>query len=210
MLYSIILGVSAPSLYFVKDITGIENIPEKGAFIIASNHSSYLDPMILPCMFIKYFKKQVHYLGKKELFESWVGNKIHNAAGTIPVDKGKKGKVALKSALKALKEEKIIGIFPEGGRSRTGRLEKGKTGVARLALWSQVPVIPIGINGSYEVWPSHKKIFRFKKEIYVNIGKPMYFDRYYNKKLTKQLLRTITTKIMKKIASLTGMKYNFK
>jgi 1-acyl-sn-glycerol-3-phosphate acyltransferase len=148
-------------------------------------------------------------LGKKELFETWIGKKIHNAVGTIPIDRKGKDKKALEKALDALKKGKIVGIFPEGGRTRTGKLNKGKTGVARLALWAKVPVIPIGIKGSYKIWSAHQKIFKFKKAIYINIGKPMYFNKYYNKKFTKKLLRKITDQIMKEIARLTNQKYNF-
>lgn len=208
MLYYITKSISVPfSMFLIKDIKGLANVPKTGAFILASNHASYLDPIIIPSIFVKHFKRKVHYLGKKELFEPWIWKKIHNAAGTIPIDKKGRNKKALENALDALKQGKIIGIFPEGGRTKTGKLCRGKTGAARLALWSKVPVIPVGIKGSYELWPVHQRIFKFKKAIYIHIGKPMFFNKYYNKKVTKKLLRSITTKIMEEIANLLRQKY---
>ena len=206
MLYQITKIILVPfSMFLIKDIKGLDKVPKKGAFILASNHSSYLDPIIIPVIFVKYFKRKVHYLGKKELFKTWVGKKIHNTLGTIPIDRGG-GDNALEKAIDTLKAGKIMGIFPEGGRTRTGKLNKGKTGVARLALWAKVPVVPIGIKGSYEIWPVHQKIFKFKKRIYINIGKPIYFSKYYNKKITKRLLREATTIVMKQIANLLKQK----
>ncbi len=210
MLYMLMkLTIVSWSSLLVKEVKGLENLPKKGGYVLPANHSSYLDPVVVPSIFIKHFKTKVHYLAKKELFKPWLLGKSLKAAGIIPIDKTGKDKGALKSALSALKKGEIIGIFPEGGRSRTGKLQKGKTGVARLALWGRVPVVPIGIKGSYEIWPANKKIFKFKKGIEVNIGKPMYFDRYYNKKTTKKLLIDITRQVMRQVAKLSSQKYRF-
>ena len=91
------------------------------------------------------------------------------------------GKEALKWAVKALKQGKIIAIHPEGTRSLTGKLQKGKTGVVRLALAAKVPVIPIGLIGTFEILPKGKYIPKLKRAT-MNIGKPMYFGKYYDKK----------------------------
>lgn len=195
--------------YLVKEVRGIENIPKKSGFIIAANHASYFDPIIIPAFFFKKFKRQVHYLGKKELFRPWVMKVFHNQVGTIPINR-EGDENALDKAVQALKQNKIIGIFPEGGRSRDNSLRKGKTGAARLSLWSKKPVIPIGIKGSYEIWPANKKLFKLKKAIILEIGKPMTFEKYYDKKINKTILNVITTKIMQEIARLTGKKYNYK
>lgn len=210
MIYWLSTSILTPfSMFLLKEIKGLDNLPKKGGFVLASNHCSYLDPIVIPILFLKQFKRKVHYLAKKELFEPWILNKVLKAAEIIPIDRTGKDKGALKEALKALKDGEIISLFPEGGRSRTGRIQKGKTGVARLALWAKVPVIPIGIKGSYDIWPAHKKIFKLKKGIELNIGKPMYFDKYYHKQITKKLLTDVTRKIMKEVARLSNQTYVF-
>ena len=115
----------------------------------------------------------------------------------------------MKQAINALKEGKIIAIHPEGTRSLSGKLQKGKTGVAQLALTSQAPVIPIGLIGTFEILPKGKIIPKFKRAV-MNIGKPIYFQEYYNKKINKRILREVTNRIMREIAKLCRQKYNLR
>ena len=115
---------------------------------------------------------------------------------------------ALKWAIKALKDGKVIGIYPEGTRSLTGKLQKAKTGVARLALAAKVPVVPVGLIGMFEILPKGCYIPKFKRAT-INIGNPIYFKKYYNKKINNKILNEITTKIMNEIAKLSNQKYNF-
>ena len=133
----------------------------------------------------------------------------HTYAGAIPLDREKGGKEALGWAIKALKHGKIIAIHPEGTRSLTGKLLRARTGVARLALEARVPVLPVGFIGTFKILPKGKYVPKAKRAI-MNIGKPMYFTEYYNKKINKKMLREVTTKIMKEIAKLCRQKYNFK
>ena len=84
----------------------------------------------------------------------------------------------------------------------------GKTGAVRLALAAKAPVVPVGIKGTYQLWPVHKKLFKIKRIVKVNIGKPIYIDRYYKRKITRKLLRKLTKKIMREIARLSGQRYN--
>ena len=107
-----------------------------------------------------------------------------------------------------MKSGKIIAIHPEGTRTLTGKLQQGKTGIARLALAAKAPVLPIGLIGTFEILPKGKHIPKFKKAA-MNIGKLMAFEKYYNKKITKSLLRKITNKIMHEIAKLSNQKYDF-
>ena len=193
---------------WVKKITGLENAPKNCAFILAANHSSYMDHLIVGSTIIPYLDKKIHYLAKKEHFDNFLERKWHNYVGAIPVDRQSGGKKALKHAIKALKHGEIIAIYPEGTRTLTGKMQKAKTGVARLALLSKAPVLPIGLIGTFEILPKGKYIPRLKKAE-MNIGKPMYFNKYYNKRMTKKLLRQITTKIMREVARLSGQKYNF-
>ena len=193
--------------FWIKEINGIENIPNKKSFIIAANHSSYMDHFLMGYVIIPNLNKKLHFLAKKEHFKG-LQKLWHNYGGAIPVDRQSGGKGALKCAIKSLKEGKIIGIYPEGTRSLNGKLQKAKTGVARLALLSKAPVIPVGLIGTFEILPKGKYIPKQKKAV-INIGKPMHFDKYYKKPITKKLLRNITTKIMKEIAKLSNQKYNF-
>lgn len=193
---------------WIKEVNGMKNIPEEGAFIIAANHESYMDHLIIASIFICHLDKKVHFLSKKEHFDNVFKKAWHTYAGAIPLDRKTGGKEALIWAVKALKKGKIIAIHPEGTRTLTGKLQRGKTGIARLALAAKVRVIPVGLIGTFEILPKGKNIPKLKRAI-MNIGKPMGFDKYYNKKITKKLLRKITNEIMKEIARLCNQKYNF-
>ena len=193
---------------WIKEVNGMKNITEEGAFIIAANHESYMDHLIIASIFICHLDKKVHFLSKKEHFDNVFKKAWHTYAGAIPLDRKTGGKEALIWAVKALKKGKIIAIHPEGTRTLTGKLQRGKTGIARLALAAKVRVIPVGLIGTFEILPKGKYIPKLKRAI-MNIGKPMGFDKYYNKKITKKLLRKITNEIMKEIARLCNQKYNF-
>jgi len=193
---------------WIRKVNGLENVPKKSTFILAANHASYMDHLIITSIIISHLDKKVHFLAKKEHFENFFEGAWHRYAGAIPLDRQSGGKKALKQAIKVLKEGKIIAIYPEGTRSLTGKLQKAKTGVARLALLSKAPALPIGLIGTFEILPKGKYIPKFKKAA-MNIGKPMHFPEYYNKKINKRILREVTTKIMKEIARLSRQRYNF-
>lgn len=194
---------------FIKEVNGLENTPSNEGLIFAINHVSYLDTLFISVVIAEKFNKKLHNLGKAELFESYFGNLFHKTVGTIPIKRDSTGSVALNIAVEFLKKNGMIAIYPEGARSRDGNLKKGKTGVARLALSSKKKVIPVGIKGTYEIWPAHRKIPKFKKIAIINIGKPMDLSDYYDKEITKRLLREITDKIMNEIGKLTGQKYGY-
>ena len=186
----------------------MENIPKKGAFIVAANHESYMDHLIVVCTVMPYLNKKVHFLSKKEHFNNPIKSIWHRWAAAIPLDREAGGKEALRWAVKALKHGKIIAIHPEGTRTLTGKLQRGKTGVARLALLAKVPVLPVGLIGTFEILPKGKYIPKLKRAK-INIGKPLHFNKYHKRKTTKKLLRTITDDIMKEIARLSNQEYNF-
>ena len=193
---------------WVKEVNGMQNVPSGGSFIVAANHESYMDHLIIMCTLVPYLNRKVHFLSKKEHFSNPLKSMWHKWAGAIPLDRQAGGKETLIWAIKALKQGKIIAIHPEGTRSLTGKLQKGKTGVARLALAAKVPVVPVGLIGTFELLPKGKYIPKLKRAT-MNIGKPMYFNKYYNKKITKELLRKVTDNIMKEIARLCEQEYNF-
>ena len=193
---------------WVKEVNGLENLPKEGSFIIAANHASYMDHLVMSLL-VEHLDRKVHVLAKKEHFENFFERAWHRYVGAIPLDRQLGGKKALKQAVKALKEGKIIAIYPEGTRTLTGKLQKAKTGVARLALQSKVPVIPIGLIGTFEILPKGKYIPKLKRAT-MSIGKPMHFEKYCNKKINKRVLMEVTTGIMKKISKLSKQKYSFR
>lgn len=187
---------------FVKEIKGMKNVPKNGC-IIASNHVSYLDPPILGFTISNKLNKRMHYLAKIELFMQFFSRAVHKLLEAIPVDRTSKSTSWIKEAKKYLRRDEIIGIFPEGERSKDNKLGKGKTGVIRLALAAKVPVVPVGITGTYDLWPVNKKFPKIKKIVRINIGKPIYYDQYYKKGITKSLLRRLTDNLMSEIGKLT-------
>ncbi len=209
MVYSIAKIILPPiTNLWIKEVDGLQNVPKKGAFIVAANHASYMDHFIIMCTLVPHLNRKVHFLSKKEHFSNPIKSMWHKWAGAIPLDRQSGGKEALKWAVQALKQGKIIAIHPEGTRTLTGKLQEGKTGTARLSLAAKVPVVPIGLIGTFEILPKGKYIPKLKRAT-MNIGKPIYFDKYCNKKVTKQLLRKLTNNIMKEIAKLCKQKYNF-
>ncbi len=199
--------VLLPLRLFLKEVEGMENIPKKGPFIIAANHESYLDPFLIMSVIIPLKDKRIYFLAKKGRFWDFFGRKIaRDWAGGIPLDDGKEK--AFQELTSLLKKGEIGALFMEGQRSLDGKLVKGKTGVIRLALKARVPILPIGIIGTYEIAPRDKLIPKLKRaKLY--IGKPIYLKKYYKKSMTKKLLRKSADDVMKVISKLTGKPYNY-
>lgn len=194
---------------FLGKCEGIENIPRHKGAILAANHSSYLDHFVVGCNIVSKLNKVAYFLAKKEHFDTFIQRRWHNYLRAIPIDRQTGGKEALKKAIEHLKKGDLIMIYPEGTRTLTGKMNRAKTGVARLALAAKVPVIPMGITNTFWILPKGKRIPKFEKKANLNIGKPMYFDKYYGKENNKKAIRLVTTKIMKEIARLSGQEYEF-
>ena len=192
------------TLSFVKEVEGLENAPE-GGFVIAANHESYIDPLIIKALFDRNFSRIVFYLTKKEAYGSLLKKFFFDSVGTIPVDRQKRDDGALEEAVKNLKSGGIAGVFPEGTRSKDGKLHKGKTGAVRLALAAQCPILPIGISNTFELWPPQKKFPRLEKEAVIKIGKPITINLH--EIATKEVLRSLTNNLMQKISELSGQEY---
>jgi len=196
---------------WTKKLTGIKNLPRDEPFIIAPNHCSYIEHFMIGSIIASKLNKKTHFIAKREHFDSITQNRWHRLwkryITYIPIDRNK-GEKALKDTLAYLKKGGIIVIYPEGTRSLNGKIQKGKTGIARLILWSKVKVVPLGFKGTFDILPKGKNIPALKRAT-LNFGKPMTFEKYYNKTITKKLLRTITNDIMKQIAKLSDQKYNF-
>jgi 1-acyl-sn-glycerol-3-phosphate acyltransferase len=198
MFYWVLKIVFGPlfKLIWIKKVEGLENIPKKGNYIIAANHSSYFDFFSL----VSVWPKRIYFLAGEIFFKKWWWYPLVKLTGQIKVDRDSGDKTEAKEkALLFLKQGKIMGIFPEGTRSSDGNIGKSFTGVASFCLNGKVPVIPVGIKGTYQVMSRHDKRPKLKKIIAIKIGKPMYFEEYYNSSDDKNVLREITDKIINEI-----------
>ncbi len=186
-------------LIWIKRVEGLDNIPKNGPYIIAANHCSYFDFIAL----IAVLPKRIYFLAAEKFYKSAFWYPLVAWTGQIKVDrKSSDKKEVYRKTLSILNSGKVLGIFPEGTRSLDGQIGKTYTGVARFVLEAKVPVVPVGIVGSYEVMSRYDKKPKFKKIIKIRIGKPMYFEEYYRKENNEFIFREITDKIMKKIAIL--------
>jgi 1-acyl-sn-glycerol-3-phosphate acyltransferase len=193
----------------VKEVKGLENFPKDASFVIASNHTSFIDPFVLSIITKHIKNRKIYLISAMSLFFDLMANFFFMEwGGSIRLRKKAHGGF-LKSALKQLRKGNIIGIFPEGFPNKKPDLRKGKTGVARLVLKGKVPIVPIGIKGTLYIWSRLKWLPIPRKKVIIKIGKPLYFNQYYGKKEDYSTLRKVTTVIMKEIASLTGQKYSF-
>ncbi|MEM3342114.1 MAG: lysophospholipid acyltransferase family protein [Thermoplasmata archaeon] len=184
---------------FSVRIEGIENIPKEGPAILAFNHCSFLDHYFFPA----FSPRPVYYLAKKQLFTTPVLEWMFRNWGAIPVDRGAGGEKVIQESLKILEEGKLYGIFPEGTRSTTGMVNRGHTGVARIALISKVPVIPVALIGTYQILPRKALIPRIYP-LTIKIGKPMEFKQYYGMENDRNITREVTDMIMQKIMDMMG------
>ena len=190
-------------------IRGAEHVPAQGAAILAGNHLAVIDSFFLPML----LKRRVVFLGKQDYFTGkglrgrFVAG-FMRGVGTIPVDRtdGKASEAALNTGLKVLRREELFGIYPEGTRSPDGRLYRGKTGVARLALLSGAPVVPVAMIGSNIAQPIGKRIPKLHR-IGVVIGEPMDFSRFQGMENDRFVLRAVTDEIMYALQKLSGQEY---
>jgi 1-acyl-sn-glycerol-3-phosphate acyltransferase len=203
------LGV-ALKIVFRPWSRGRRNMPRRGPVILASNHLSFADhffgPLPLP--------RKVQFLAKSEYFtgrgiKGLLTKAFFSGVGQIPIDRsgGAASEAALRTGLRVLSEGKVLGIYPEGTRSPDGRLYKGRTGVARLALESRAPVVPCAMIGTFEFLP--RETFRPQMRIRPGVifGKPLEFSQYYGRETDREALRAVTDEIMRAIHELSGQEY---
>ncbi len=182
---------------------GTEHIPKKGAAIIASNHLSALDHVVLPAT----TKRVIYNISKKEHFDSKIRGWFFRHWGVIPLDRGAGDNAALEKAKEVLRSGELFCIYPEGTRSIDGRLYKGRTGIARIALDVGVPIIPVAMVGTFEAKPKgHKGIKKGVKTAAV-VGEPMDFSQYHGKHEDREICRKVTDEVMHAIAKLGGQEY---
>ena len=196
-------------IIFRPQVEGRENVPDTGPAIIASNHLSFSDSIFMPLM----VKRKVTFVAKAEYFtgrglKGWLVKMFFVGTGTIPVDRsgGRAAQAALETQLRVLREGKLAGIYPEGTRSPDGRLYRGKTGVARLALESGAPVIPVVMLNADEIQPPGKLLPRIKR-VKIRFGRPLDFSRYAGMAGDRFVERAITDEIMYELMELSGREY---
>jgi 1-acyl-sn-glycerol-3-phosphate acyltransferase len=190
-------------------VEGLENVPDEGAAIFASNHLSFSDSIFLPLV----VPRRVTFLAKSDYFtgrgvKGRATAAFFKGAGQLPVDRsgGMAGEAALRSGMKVLRRGEMLGIYPEGTRSPDGRLYRGRTGVARLALEAGCPVLPVAMIGTDKAQPTGKKVPKIMR-IGVRIGKPLDFSRYEGMEDDRFVLRSITDEIMYELMLLSGQEY---
>ncbi|WP_295696143.1 lysophospholipid acyltransferase family protein [Lapillicoccus sp.] len=208
VLKTVVLGPIL-KLLFRPWVEGEENIPEEGAAMFASNHLSFSDSVFLPLM----VPRRMTFLAKSDYFtgggiKGWLTATFLRAIGQLPVDRsgGKAGEAALQSGLKVLRRGDFLGIYPEGTRSPDGRLYRGRTGIARMALEAGVPVLPVAMVGTDKAQPTGKKVPKIMR-IGMRIGKPLDFSRYEGMENDRFVLRSITDEIMYELMLLSGQEY---
>ena len=210
--YWLVKAVLAPILrmLFRPYVTGAENLPEEGAAILAGNHTTFLDNFMIPLV----VPRKVTFLAKSDYFtgrgpKGWLQRQFFSGVGMIPIDRsgGAASEAALRTGLKVLESGELLGLYPEGTRSPDGRLYRGKTGVARMALEAGVPVIPVGLIGMADIQPGGGGMPRIGRRVEVRIGKPLDFTRYAGMEGDRFVLRSITDEIMYELMVLSGQEY---
>jgi len=190
-------------------VEGLEHVPTSGAVILASNHLAVADSFY-KCLVVR---RRITYLAKAEYFtgtgiKGWFTRWFYTAAGQVPIDRtdADAAQGALTTAERILGEGKVLGMYPEGTRSPDGRLYKGKTGMARLALETGVPVIPVAMVGTDVVNPPGSKMWRFGR-VQVKFGKPMDFSRFEGLAGNRFIERAVIDEVMYELMQLSGQEY---
>ena len=193
-------------LIFRPKVSGLRHIPSNGPVIIASNHLSFSDSIFMPLV----VPRKVTFLAKSEYFTSpgikgFIKKLTFIALGQVPIDRsgGKRSEAALATGLKVLQEGHCLGIYPEGTRSPDGRLYKGRTGIARMAIDSGAPIIPVAMFNTAEIQPTGQVVPKVRR-VEMVFGEPMYFT---GDSTDQAVLRAATNQIMEKIAELSKQEY---
>jgi 1-acyl-sn-glycerol-3-phosphate acyltransferase len=190
-------------------VEGLQHVPHSGPMILASNHLAVADSFYLPLV----VTRRITFLAKAEYFtgtglKGWFTRWFYTVAGQVPIDRtdADSAQSALDTAQRILSEGKLLGMYPEGTRSPDGRLYKGKTGLARLALESGVPVIPVAMIGTNVVNPPGSKMWRFGR-VEVKFGKPMDFSRFEGLAGNRFIERAVIDEVMYELMRLSGQEY---
>lgn len=195
--------------YYRPWVEGSEHVPESGGAILASNHLAVSDSFFLPLV----IKRKIAFLGKSEYFtgkgiKGYATKSFMAGVGTIPVHRGggRASEAALRTGLQVLTSGGLLGIYPEGTRSVDGRLYRGKTGGARMAIEAGVPIIPLAMVGTDVAQPLGQKVPK-RANIGVRIGPAVDVSEYAGRQEDREALREVTDIVMKRIQKLSGQEY---
>jgi 1-acyl-sn-glycerol-3-phosphate acyltransferase len=190
-------------------VTGLDNIPKSGGVILASNHLSFIDSVFLPLV----IDRRIFFLAKSDYFrgkglKGWATKAFMNGTGMLPIDRsgGKASEASLNTGLKVLHEGEVLGIYPEGTRSPDGKMYRGRTGVARMILEGDVPVVPVAMIDTEKVMPIGSKVPKVRR-IGIVIGEPLDFSRFKGLEGDRFILRSITDEIMYELNRISGQEY---
>jgi len=204
----IFLGPIIRLLYRPK-IIGKHNIPRRGAAILASNHQSFSDSIFLPLA----VPRKITFLAKSEYFtgkgiKGFFTKMFFAGVGQVPIDRsgGRASEAAVSTAVEILKSGKLLGIYPEGTRSPDGRLYRGRTGIIRIALEANVPIIPVALQGTFDIQPPGTIIPKIKR-VTITFGEPLYLEDFQGKEKDLGALREATNLVMQRLQSLGGQTY---
>jgi 1-acyl-sn-glycerol-3-phosphate acyltransferase len=204
--YWVVKAVLTPVLRFFYRVRveGIEHLPRRGPAILASNHVSFCDSFFLPMV----VRRRITFVAKAEYFEDPKSAWFFRSVGQIPIKRsgGSASQGALDAATEVLRGGGLFGIYPEGTRSPDGRLYRGRTGVARLALGLGAPVLPVAMVGTREAQPIGQVRPNVFTPVTVRIGRPLQFDRH-ERGDDPLVLRQVTDEVMFEIRALSGQDY---
>jgi 1-acyl-sn-glycerol-3-phosphate acyltransferase len=191
-------------------VVGRANVPKNGAAILASNHLSFADSIFLPLM----IDRPMSFLAKSDYFtgrglKGWATKFFMKATGQLPIDRsgGKASEASLNTGLQVLGRGDLLGIYPEGTRSPDGRLYRGRTGIARMALEAKVPVIPVVMVDTDTAMPIGQRLPRVVR-VGIVIGEPLDFSRYAGMENDRYILRSVTDEIMVALHRLGSQQYD--
>jgi 1-acyl-sn-glycerol-3-phosphate acyltransferase len=206
---SIVAGPLLRTLFRPR-LTGVENIPKTGPVILASNHLSFIDSVILPLV----IRRRIYFLAASTYFSgrgfgAWARKRFLLGTGMIPIDRsgGKASEASLKAGMTVLTADRVLGIYPEGSRSRDGRMHRGRTGVARLALESGATIVPVAMIGTDKVMPSGGGRRVNIQRIGISFGEPLDFSDLDHLPRDHATMRLMTDRIMDAIRALSGQEY---
>lgn len=208
---AIVKGVFGPLVAALgrPTVTGLENLDGvEPPFILAGNHSSHMDTPVLLLALPARLRRKTLVVAAADYFykNRLVGGMVSLGLGTVPLDRQRPGTDSIGTIERLLAEGWVLLAFPEGSRTRDGRLHRGKTGIARLATTARVPVVPVGIRGTYQALPHDRRLPR-RAQVEVRFGKPLRFDRYMDRPVDRFVLRSVTDEIMYEIMMLSGQEY---